>query len=66
MTKKPKTKVIKEKLYWIDFYNSSGHCYRSRYDCTKEYVDECRKMAKITGEKIKVELWRVRTHEYTI
>lgn len=58
-----KPRVYSEKRYIVHFY-SDGHCYNSKFDCPKSYVDMCRYNAKLTGEKIKVELDRVIKYEY--
>lgn len=59
-----KKKVITEKRYIVHWY-SNGFCYKSTSDCPKEYVTNCRKVAKALGETIKVEIDRVIKHEYT-
>jgi hypothetical protein len=46
---------IQEKRYTINWYRN-GFCYRTTMDCTKEYVNNCKKLAKLIGETIKIEL----------
>ena len=58
-----KKRYVTERRYIVHWY-SNGFCYRSTCDCPKHYVDECRQIAKMTGEKIKVELDRVIKWEY--
>ena len=55
-----------EKRYNIDFYTSSGFCYRTTMDCPYSYVKECRAIAKALGETIKVEYNRTIKHKYTL
>lgn len=53
-----KKRYTTQKRYTIDFINSSGFCYRTRTNCPYSYVKECRQIAKMLGETIKVEYER--------
>lgn len=48
-------KEYKKKKYWVDFYTSGGHCYKSVYDVTYDNVLRFKKLAKLLGETIKYE-----------
>lgn len=56
-------RFISEKRYTIHWYRD-GFCYRTTHDCPKDYVDDSKRLAKLLGEKIKTELYRVIKHEY--
>lgn len=56
-------RFITEKRYTINWYRN-GFCYRTTTDCPKEHVTESRKVAKLLGEKIEVEVDRIVKHEY--
>lgn len=58
-----KKRVLTEKRYTINWYRN-GFCYRTTNNCPKDYVTESRKIAKLLGEKIEVELDRVITYEF--
>ena len=60
-------KIIKKvKLYWVDWYNSSGFCYRSSRDLTWADVLQCKRTAKQLGETIKYEHFRTVEYDYSI
>ena len=46
--------MSKETLYWVDWYRD-GYCYRSSHSVSKEELKECRRMAKMLGEKLVIE-----------
>lgn len=48
----------KVKIYWVDWYRN-GYCYRSTSECRWEDVIDCKRTAKLLGEKIKYECYRV-------
>lgn len=58
-----KKRYITEKRYTIHWYRN-GFCYRTTNDCPKDYVENCKRIAKLLGETIKTELDRVIKHEY--
>lgn len=62
MAKKITKKI---KLYWVDWYNSSGFCYRSVRDCTWAQVLECKRTARLLGETIKYEYLRTVEYDYS-
>lgn len=45
----------KQTTYWVDWYTSSGFCYRSTHGVTMEQIKEMKKLAKALGETIKYE-----------
>lgn len=63
---KKKTLKRKVKLYWVDWYNSCGICYRSTTDCTWADVLQCRKTARLLGETIKYEHYRTVEYDYSV
>lgn len=56
-----KKQVIKERIYTIHWY-ANGFCYRTTMGCTKQYVENCRNVAKQLGERVKVELEKIITY----
>lgn len=58
-----KKKYITEKRYIVHFCTPAGFCYRSTYDCPKHFVDEQKRIAKLTGDKIKTEIDRIIKYE---
>ena len=59
-------KLIKKvKYYSVDWYNSSGFCYRTTTNCTWNDVLECKRTAKMLGEKIKYEHTHTREYDYS-
>lgn len=56
-------RFITEKRYTIHWYRN-GFCYRTTTDCPKEYVDNCKSIARSLGETIKTELERTIKYEY--
>ena len=47
-------KVVKTKIYSVDWYRN-GFCYRTTMGCTWEDVKQCKRTAKLLGEKIEYE-----------
>ena len=60
-----KTKIIRRKIYSVDWYNN-GFCYRTTTGCTWEQVQDCRRTARMLGEKIRYEVTDIREDEYHI
>lgn len=60
MTRK---RVINERRYIVHWYRN-GFCYRTTMDCPKDYVENCKRTAKLLGETIKTELDRIIKCEY--
>lgn len=58
-----KKRYITETRYIIHYY-SNGFCYRSTADCPKSAVTEAKRIAKLTGDTIKTEIYSKRRYEY--
>ena len=46
--------MASNKLYWVHWYRN-GFCYRSTHSVPKNELSNCRKMAKMLGEKLVIE-----------
>ena len=57
-----KKRYVTERRYTIHWYRN-GFCYRTTTDCPKDYVEACKRTAKVLGETIKTELERIIKHE---
>ena len=57
--------IKKVKYYSVNWYTSSGFCYRTTFNCTWEAVKECRKIAKSLGETITYEYDRTIEYDYS-
>jgi hypothetical protein len=60
-----KTKTVRRKIYSVDWYNN-GFCYRTTTGCTWEQVQDCKRTARLLGEKIKYEVTDIREDKYQI
>lgn len=60
-----KTKIIRRKIYSVDWY-CNGFCYRTTTGCTWEQVQDCKRTARLLGEKIKYEVTDIREDKYQI
>ena len=58
-------KVVKTKIYNVDWYRGDW-CYRTTTGCKWEDVKDCKRAAKLMGEKIKYELDHVREDVYIL
>ena len=60
-------KVIKKKrkIYDVNWY-CNGFCYRTTRGCDWETVKECRRIARLLGEKIEYELDHIEVDTYTL
>ena len=61
MTKK---KVKRTKIYYVRWYLSSGWNYRDTSECTWKDVLDCKRQAKLLGERIEYELDYIREDTY--
>ena len=59
-----KTRVKLEKRYTIDWYTSSGFCYRTQANCPYSHVKNAKSIAKELGETIKYEYTHTIRYEY--
>ena len=57
--------VKKTNIYSVDWIHN-GFCYRTTMGCTWEDVKDCKRAARLMGEKIKYEKYDVRTDVYTL
>ncbi len=55
--------VRKTKIYSVDWLRN-GFCYRTTMGCTWEDVKNCKRTAKLLGEKIEYEHYDTRTDVY--
>ena len=51
------------KIYSVDWFRN-GFCYRTTMECTWENVLDCKRTAKLLGEKIKYEHYRTIYYHY--
>lgn len=58
-----KKMVRKTKIYSVDWLRD-GFCYRTTRGCKWEDVLECKKVARLLGEKIRYEHYDTRIDEY--
>ena len=56
-------RTTRRKIYSVDWYRGD-FCYRTTTGCTWENVQECRKTARLLGEKIKYEAVDVKDYRY--
>jgi hypothetical protein len=61
--RKPKLRKGKQNIYTVDWWRN-GWNYRTTTNCKWEDVQNCRRTAKLLGEKITYELDHVETYEY--
>lgn len=60
-------KIIKKKTKIYDVnWIANGFCYRTTRGCDWEAVQNCRKTARLLGEKIEYEFDHYRVDEYSI
>lgn len=57
--------VKKTNIYSVDWIHN-GFCYRTTMGCTWEDVLNCKKTARLLGEKIEYKKYDVRTDVYTL
>lgn len=58
-----KKKLIKKtKIYSVDWYRGDW-CYRTTTECTWQDVLECKRTAKLLGEKVKYQHYRTREED---
>lgn len=57
--------VRKTKIYSVDWIRN-GFCYRTTTECTWQDVLDCKRTAKLLGEKIEYEYYRTRTDVYVL
>lgn len=55
----------KTKIYSVDWIRN-GFCYRTTMGCTWENVLECKRTAKLLGEKIEYEHYDTKVDEYRV
>jgi hypothetical protein len=58
-------KIVRYKLYSVDWYNSYGFCYRTTNDCRWEDVLNCKRTAKALGDTIKYSVQRIVSYDYS-
>jgi len=57
--------VRKQKIYNVDWIRN-GFCYRTTLDCDWEAVKDCKRTAKLLGEKIEYEFDHYKEETYII
>ena len=57
--------VKKTNIYSVDWLHN-GFCYRTTMGCTWEDVKDCKRAARLMGEKIEYQKYDVRTDVYTL
>lgn len=57
--------VRKTKIYSVDWIHN-GFCYRTTMGCTWEDVKDCKRTAKLLGEKIEYEHYDTREDVYVL
>lgn len=57
--------VKKTNIYSVDWLHN-GFCYRTTMGCTWEDVLDCKRTARLMGEKIEYQKYDVRTDVYTL
>ena len=55
----------KTKIYLVNWLHD-GFCYRTTMGCTWEDVKDCKRQAKLMGEKIEYEHYDTKVDEYKI
>ena len=56
-------RTTRRNIYSVDWYRGD-FCYRTTTGCTWENVQECRRSARLLGEKIKYEVIDVKDYRY--